>query len=101
MTIVSNNQLSTNADFDVKDTVTPDNKKLQHMRLDTSEDQIIDEVSATVAYYGFAFAGTATSAATWRIKKKTVSGAITRYSWADGTDANTKVWDNRATYTYL
>lgn len=99
--LVSNSPVSSNNDIRVRSTADPAGNKIQHMRSDTSEDQIIDDVSASVSYYGFAFAGTATSAASWRIKKKTVSGAITRYSWADGTDANTKVWDDRATYTYL
>lgn len=68
---------------------------------DVCFDILQDDASATVSYYGFAAPGTATTAATWRIMRKSVSGNVTSYRYADGTDTFIKVWDNRASYTYL
>ena len=62
--------------------------------------QFIDEASATVTYIGLAQIGAATSEAGFQIKKIVVSGNVTSITWADSTDAFTKVWDDRATYTY-
>lgn len=56
----------------------------------------MDEASSTVLYVGEADPGTANSAAAWRIKKVTPTGV----SWADGVTTFTKIWDNRASYTY-
>ena len=62
--------------------------------------QFIDEASATVTYIGLAQIGTASSEAGFQIKKISVSGTVTSITWADSTDAFTKVWDDRTTYTY-
>jgi hypothetical protein len=59
----------------------------------------LEEASATVTYVGEAEAGTATSAAAWRIKRiSTASG--TSIQWADGDTLFNNVWDNRAGLTY-
>jgi hypothetical protein len=47
-------------------------------------------------YVGQAQLGTATSTAGWQIMKVNNTGV----SFADSTDGFTKVWDNRATYTF-
>lgn len=52
-------------------------------------------------YIGQAESGTAKTAAGWRIKKLTwFDGNCIDIQWADGTNAFTKIWDNRATYSY-
>ena len=53
-------------------------------------------------YFGETYPGTSPATARWRIRKYTWSGtnpAIT--SWANGTKEFDKIWDNRATYTYI
>lgn len=59
----------------------------------------MDEASATVTYVGEALPGTATSAASWRIKKLDTA-AGTSVKWADGDTLFNNVWDNRAALTY-
>lgn len=61
--------------------------------------RIIDEVSETVSYIGEATPGSSAGSSVWRIKKIDTSGDTT-ITWADGTNAFTKEWDERATYTY-
>lgn len=59
----------------------------------------VDEASATVTYVGEANPGTATSAASWRIKKiDTSSGTVV--TWADGDASFDNIYDNRAFLTY-
>lgn len=59
----------------------------------------VDEASATVTYVGEADPGTATSAASWRLKKiDTTSGTVV--TWADGDASFNNIWDNRASITY-
>jgi len=54
--------------------------------------------TGTVTYLGTAKPGTATSAASWRVKKVTnASGDIV---WADGDDSYDNVWDDRASLSY-
>lgn len=57
-----------------------------------------ETTSATYTYIGDATPGTATSAATWRIKRMT--NADTTIIWADGNSNFDNVWDNRASLTY-
>lgn len=59
----------------------------------------IDEVSATVSYIGKATPGAATSDASWQISKLDETTGLV-LSYADDVTTFTKVWDNRATYTY-
>lgn len=51
-------------------------------------------------YYGGADASSATSAAVWQIERKSVSGTVTTWQWADGDTEFNNVWDNRTTLTY-
>lgn len=53
-------------------------------------------------YEGWAEPGTATSAASWIIKKNTYNsdGSFSYVQWADGNINNDNVWDNRASLTY-
>jgi len=60
----------------------------------------IDQASATVTYIGQAAPGTATSAASWRIQRMSVSGTVTTLEYADGDLNFNNVWDNRAALTY-
>lgn len=60
----------------------------------------IDKVDSSTAYYGFAVPGTLTSQAKWRIQKKSTSGNVTTYSWADSDTKFDNVWDDRASFTY-
>lgn len=64
-------------------------------------DKLIDTVD-TIKYIGEAIPGTASSAVGWRIKKVDLSdpGGDIQIVWADNVTTFTKVWDDRATYTY-
>jgi hypothetical protein len=62
--------------------------------------EVVDEASSTVTYIGKATPGTATSAASWQIKKITVSGTQTIITWASGNVNFDKIFDNRASLTY-
>lgn len=53
---------------------------------------------ATYTYIGEAAAGTATSAASWRIKRLT--NADNTIVWADGNTNQDNIWDNRAALSY-
>lgn len=54
-----------------------------------------------IEYIGVAPAGTAKSAAGWMIKKLSYSGSdLTDIQFADGVLTFTKVWNDRATYSY-
>lgn len=58
--------------------------------------KLIDDTTTTsVTYVGEAALGTATSAASWRIKKIDESGSPTSITWS-GTSF-TAIWNNRAT----
>lgn len=59
----------------------------------------LDEASSTITYVGQAVPGTATSAASWSIKRlDSTSGLIVL--WGGGTAAFTQIWDNRAALAY-
>jgi len=53
-------------------------------------------------YIGYAAPATATSAAAWQIRKLTydANNNITDIQFASGVNDYTKVWDDRATYSY-
>ena len=53
-------------------------------------------------YQGWAAAGSATTAAVWRIRKFTYdsSSRISKIEWAGGTDGNDSIWANRASLSY-
>ena len=54
--------------------------------------------TGTVVYIGQATSGTATSAATWRIKRVTSATGVVL--WAAGVDTFSQIWDNRAALSY-
>jgi YD repeat-containing protein len=53
-------------------------------------------------YEGSASPGTAKNVTGWQIKKFTydANGFVTDIQWADGNAKFTKIWDDRAGYTY-
>lgn len=53
-------------------------------------------------YIGYAQPGSSDGSTVWSIKKLAYdsSSRVTSIKWADGTNAFTKEWDERATYTY-
>lgn len=59
----------------------------------------VDQVGATT-YVGYAIAGTATSAATWAIKRIIETGNDASITWADGDKDYNNIWDNRLSLTY-
>jgi len=68
--------------------------EVQYNRLIDTEGQYI--------YIGEALPGTATSAASWRIKRvNQQAGDDYEIIWADGTADFTKIWDNRLSLTYV
>lgn len=60
----------------------------------------LDDVGGGISYVGEADPGTTSSSALWRIKRLTETGPDVVVEWADGTNAFTKEWDERLTYTY-
>lgn len=107
--VVSNGWVSNNPDFPVK--VTSDGGALvQHMivdnvvsvsgalTLESSYFTIRFDEGATYTYIGYADPGSATSAASWQIKRMTnASGDIL---FANGASAFTNIWDNRLSLSY-
>lgn len=59
----------------------------------------VDSVGST-SYLGYADAGTATSAATWAIKKIVETGSDVSITWADGNNSFDNIWDNRLALSY-
>lgn len=55
--------------------------------------------TGTVTYIGLALPGTATSAASWSIKKYDYTSSPKTIKWADSGNF-TQIWDNRAALTY-
>lgn len=55
-----------------------------------------------VEYQAWGAAGTATSAAGWRIRKFTYNSTsgITKIEWAGGTDKFDQIWDDRTSLSY-
>ena len=63
---------------------------------------VLDDVGGTpyVTYVGEADPGTATSAASWRVKKLEETGPDVVITWADGNANFDNIWDNRASLSY-
>lgn len=57
-----------------------------------------DTTTTDATYLGWALPGTATSAASWKIKK--VDSANKQILLADGDSDYNNIWDNRATLSY-
>ena len=64
--------------------------------------QRVDDTGSGVTYHGWAVPGTATSAASWRIRRITDSGTPTDtvIDFADGNNNLDNIWDNRAALSY-
>lgn len=77
-------------------TVVPVSNKKQTSAVSAA----IDAVSSSVTYVGYASPGTATSAASWQIKKLNTSGSVTTIYYASGSAAYNQIWDNRASLSY-
>jgi len=71
---------------------TPVSKELLALRMD-------DSTTTDVIYLAHAKAGTATSAALWRIKKIDLTSGVV-VSWSDGNTYFDNVYDNRASLSY-
>ncbi len=64
--------------------------------------KIAYDASNRAQYIGLADPGTSASDAQWQIKKITYdgNGNVTDIQFAQGVNTYSKVWDNRATYSY-
>jgi len=60
----------------------------------------LDDAGSGVTYVGTAAPGAASSAATWKIKRMTESGADIVIEWANGDAAYDNIWDDRAALSY-
>ena len=60
----------------------------------------LDDVGGGVTYIGEALPGTATSSASWSIKRLTETGDDLVLVWADGNSDFDNIWDNRAALSY-
>jgi len=60
----------------------------------------VNSGDATITYIGYAAAGTATSAASWRIAEINVTGTATEIQFADGNTNFDNIWDNREALVY-
>lgn len=61
---------------------------------------IVDTVSGTVEYRGYAPLGTPENSEGWVIERKTVTGTVTKYEYAQGSMNYEFKWSERLTYTY-
>ncbi len=102
--LVSNSYMSVNPDIPVRATARTagilSGVYIQHVAIDNPFITYQDDVDSTTSYYGFALPGTATANGAWRIQKKTVSGTVTSYLFADGNTDFDNVWDDRASLSY-
>lgn len=69
------------------------------IRVGPKDELQLIEQSGNYYYVGYALPGTATSAASWKIKRVDTSSPIS-IKWADGSTLYNKTWDNRATFNY-
>lgn len=60
-----------------------------------------DDAGSSIIYIGKALPGSSTASASWQIQRMDESSTPDfNVKFADGTAAFTKIWDNRATYSY-
>lgn len=62
---------------------------------------LVDQVSTSLSYVGYAIFDALTNQSKWLIFRLQVSGTVTNKSFANTTTAYDKIWNDRATYTYL
>ena len=78
-----------------------DGKRALDVNAMVNEESVqIDEPDPVTTYVGYAPLGTSSAAASWKIKKITVSGTQTTVSYANGSSSYNNAWTNRATLTY-
>lgn len=66
------------------------------------QDIIIDpDTTADVVYFGWAVMGTSTASALWKIKRESISGCISTFTYADSNASYDNIWDDRASLTYV
>lgn len=107
--------------YNVRASANAANERIQHVRLDigtgTTESLVsvtspipiadvdyttrVDDVDDNTSYYGFALPGSLDSEAKWKILKKTTSGTVKSYKWANGAATFISIWNNRASLTYV
>jgi len=65
--------------------------------------KLVDDVGSlgTTLYIGESEVGSGTGEESWRIQKIVFTGDLIIINWASGTASFDKVWNNRATYTYI
>jgi hypothetical protein len=61
---------------------------------------VIDEPTSSITYVGEALTGTSVGAASWRIKRISVSGSVSIIEWADGDGLFNNVWNDRVSLSY-
>ena len=61
---------------------------------------VVDEPDDNTTYIGESLYGTATSAASWRVRRVLVTGTLTFVELADGNDNFDNVFDDRASLSY-
>lgn len=61
---------------------------------------ILDEVSDTLTYVGYAALGTDEGAPRWKIIRIQKIGTVTKAEYADGNMVYDNIWTNRASLTY-
>ena len=59
-----------------------------------------DDVDGTTIYIGWAYPGTATSVAQWKIARQTYTGDDWVFEWADNDWNYDNEWDERADLSY-
>ena len=59
-----------------------------------------DDTTADVTYIGYAYPGSGTDEAVWKIKKVDDTTAVTKVTWADGDTEYNNVWDDIASLSY-
>lgn len=68
--------------------------------LDNSNISIVDANADGNTYFGEAPAGSATSAAVWKVQRMLVSGGTKTFQYANGSTGAGNIWDNRTSLTY-
>ena len=69
--------------------------------VDAQYSTLVDLVSSSIIYLGEAATGSSPSAASWLIKKITISGSNISILCANGSASYNQIWDDRSTLTYV
>ena len=80
------------------------NAILSELQNDISDKRLtvrLDEVSDTLFYVGKALIGSVDSDSTWQIVRYTTTGSILKSEYANGSEEFNRVWNDRATLTYI